>query len=567
MLRVSILDGGRFDESSALDPSLAMEVRVPCWRESGPPAQRIEVAGARVLELPAGACLVQALAAYAPCAGSIELCARFTGRAELVLRGQHGSWASGERTGPEIRASGAELGGLEPRFVLELRSGPGGSRWSAIEASVELPCPSEADLAREIEARLHEALDPWLAHALDREGPRKTAFAPHVFDAVSGERLASYPSTLHPLFENLLEACRLVEDPRWKSALEAFVADYLELGLHPRTGLPRNWDALTDTPQDEQPVEVAAHLRFLLDVGERGPQSVRERALAAARRMAESIDAHARLPDGSLAASLRPSDGAPSSETSALRRLDVPAQLTRAARVFGVESWYADARTAIATFEFTHDWPGDWRQIDPGFDDEFGNYGARAVDMLQAYPEDPLLRRLAGEGYAHYAPIWRAALLSGGSIAADQVRCWDAIDEFAGLDARARAELPALLALALRMQWKGEQYAGGNWGDVTFCDFDPKLDLAVGDLPGLPANLLRGLAIAYDGPPELRTDDTRARFTAVLRSTVATYRRPQGYLSTPREVAGNNPASGSLRLAPGLLRMLSALKQPRNRSR
>ena len=117
-----------------------------------------------------------------------------------------------------------------------------------------------------------------------------------------------------------------------------------------------------------------------------------------------------------------------------------------------------------------------------------------------------------------------------------------------------------LLRAAVRSHFKGEQYGNGAWGDVTIFGFDPRADLQVGDFTGVPQNLLAGLAIAYDGELGLRTSELRAMFTTVLRSSVAEYRRPYGFLSTRSEHSGINPGGGALRFAPGLVEMLGKLK-------
>jgi len=147
------------------------------------------------------------------------------------------------------------------------------------------------------------------------------------------------------------------------------------------------------------------------------------------------------------------------------------------------------------------------------------------------------------------------------------VRCWNLLGDVVKLEPSEKESISGLLRMAARSHFKGEQYGNGAWGDVTFVAFDPQFDLAVGDLPGLPANLLKGLALAYDDALGLRGDETRARFAAVLRSTVATYRRPHGFLSTIHEMPGHNSAIGSLRLLPGLVGMLEALSAGDPRSR
>ena len=94
---------------------------------------------------------------------------------------------------------------------------------------------------------------------------------------------------------------------------------------------------------------------------------------------------------------------------------------------------------------------------------------------------------------------------------------------------------------------------------MTVFEFDPKANLHVGDYPGAPSNLLQGLAAIYTADLGLRTDEVRAMYTAVLRSSREAYRRPYGYLLDRHERKGPNSARGSLRMLIGLVRMLERL--------
>ena len=245
-----------------------------------------------------------------------------------------------------------------------------------------------------------------------------------------------------------------------------------------------------------------------------------------------------------------------------LRALDVAAALARVSRLTGDPRFLRVAEDALARFEYTHFWPGGWSDIDPGFDDEYGHYGARALEVWRAAPETALARRIALGGLEHYTPLWKNALRLGGNVAADQVRCWrifTAVAELEGFDAARYAELGSLLRAALRSHFKGEQYGNGAWGDVTVFHFDPKDNLQVGDLTGVPQNLLQGIAFIYDERLGLRTSETRGMFAAVLESSMAAYKRPFGYLATRRELDGQNDCRGSLRFAVGLVEMLCRL--------
>ena len=147
-------------------------------------------------------------------------------------------------------------------------------------------------------------------------------------------------------------------------------------------------------------------------------------------------------------------------------------------------------------------------------------------------------------------------------MAADQVRCWRVVADAAELehfDAGRRAELVRLLRAAVRSHFKGEQYGNGAWGDVTVFGFEPKDNLQVGDLPGLPQNLLQGIAFLYDATLTNDLDDLRAMYAAVFESSLTAYGRPFGVLATRRELQGQNLCNGSLRFAVGLVEMLRRL--------
>ncbi|MCE9596037.1 MAG: hypothetical protein K8S98_17750 [Planctomycetes bacterium] len=460
-----------------------------------------------------------------------------------------------------------------PRFQIEL-SNDGSDRpavWGPIAVWVDLPCPPEAALRRMLVEELDWIFRLWLDEAIDRVGPRETSFTCHLLDVVTGAKLftAEAVSQPQPIYELLLDAWAIEKDERWGAALERYLEDLLTLGLHPDTGLPRQWDCVHDVPLDRAGLEIAKAFHFLLDASEKGPEKFRERTLAAAKKLGDTILAKGILPDGSIAPIYVPADGTPRTDAASLRRLDVAAELARLAKATGDRRYLAAAERAVFEFEYTNFWPGDWKSIDPGFDDSFGHYGARAVTMLEAFPDDPVFRRVVASGWKVYGPLWIDALRFGGSIAADQVRCWDLLERYARLEPAARDEFRRTLAFAVRAHFKGEQYGNGAWGDVTFYDFDPKTGLSVGDLPGAPANLLWGLGLACRRGLELHDssflhanldrDTLRAMYTAVFLSTRETYRRAHGYLSTERERVGANSAGGELRIARGLVEMLANL--------
>lgn len=560
--RVDLIDGGDFTERyEGEDPR--RRALVAWWRArgEGPALEVVESGGSHWLVTPPGRTASQPVAAYAPLAEGLSFEGRVQGPGVVTLADGAGGRArfpvggAGEEfsiSGGEIRAA---LGRAPvPRFELELSSsGPEPARWTGVRALVPLPAPEPEALRAEVAAHIDEIASIWLDRGVDPE----TGLIVRVHDAVTGEPLYDLPDAgVFPLWDALLKALPLEDQPAWRAPLETFLSTYLEQGFAP-TGLPLRWRS--GQPSPDGFVEVRADLRLLLDVAERGPERFRALARERARALGMAVLDHGVLPDGLIAASYRPRDGAVTLQTSPLRRLDVPAQLARLGAATGDERFVEAARNALAAFEYTHYWPCEWNGIDPGFDDNLGIYGARAMTMLASRPDDAEFAALLRSGYDYYVPRWRDALRFGGSIAADQVRCWRLLLDYADLRPEVADEVGGLVLQAARAHVKGEQYAGGAWGDVTFSGFDPRTGIEVGDLPGTPANLLEGLALACD--PGLPGDpaDMRALYTAVLRSIEAHYRRPYGYLLGRREQAGQNPAGGGLRLLPGLVEMLGRL--------
>jgi hypothetical protein len=456
---------------------------------------------------------------------------------------------------------GWESGGLTPRLTIRLEAADGAHRSEVAHCSAQadLPWTQEAGLRTELITELDWVFSNWLDLGLDRVGPRETAFLSTAFDAQTGKPLVYLDGGAHPFYALLGRALQVEKNERWSAAYDAYLTDLFALAYHPDTGLPRVWNVQTDQPDDETPREVAYSFGHLLDIAEKGPEQWRAQALAQAVRIGEMVLAKGVLPDGEVAARYRPRDGAPNTSYPPLRRLDVPCELARLGALTGDDRYTAAARDAFAQFEFTHSWPGTWDAIDPGFDDNYGHYGARAVKAWKAHPDEPAFRNIAEGGARHYMPIWRDALQLGGNIAADQVRCWKILRDVAALEPDLKDEVAELLRLAARNHFKGQQYADGTWGDVTIYNFDPKAYLEVGDLPGIARNLVEGLAFVYEDDLGLATPDQRALFTAVFRSSRDHYKREFGYLSTRTERAGVNPAGGGVRLGAGMVEMLHQL--------
>jgi hypothetical protein len=600
VLRVQGLENGAFDLAWTASGGPPSPVRVPGWRtsEAGVRHERADAGRRSRLVLQQGAWAEQPVSAYAPLAGELAVRGSASGAGVVVLRdgagearfpvgaagagaigggsGGDGSGGAGGEVGAGPGASPGggtrfEIRGADvaralgraplPRFVLRLEAaGAGEAVFEALEFETAWPLPEEGALRVEIAALLDAIYATWEERALDERGARRTAFFAQSFDVVSGRELAAVARApaFFPLQQSLLDACAADGNARWRALLERYL-----------DGLPCLWDPEADRRIDDVPLEVALPLGFLIDVAWQGPERFRAPARAAAVRIGELVLARGVLPDGSVAASYLPRDGAPNLDVSQLRRLDVPCQLARLARLTGDERYLPAAREALYALEYAHHWGGTWDAIDPAFDDGYGHYGARAATIARALPGELAFRRFAVEGLRHFLPLWRDALLLGGNVAADQVRCWRVASDLVWAAPELGPELDRILPLAARAHLRGEQYANGAWGDVTFYRFDPKSALQVGDHPGTPQNLLSGLAALY--APHLRargselagagpwSAELRAHYTGVLRSTVAEYGRPHGFLAGRSELAGGTPAVGSLRLLLGLTTMLRAL--------
>ncbi|MEO6711536.1 MAG: hypothetical protein ABI054_06220, partial [Planctomycetota bacterium] len=445
-ISLDMLDNGRGREKTDAPEGDARQFMVPWWTASGTP--RTIPTGTRGLEIAAGATLAQPIAVFAPFAERLRITGRVEGSAILRL-----SDGRGQKLELDLRDQAFELSAAlfttrfgqapMPRFLLEL-SAPStspGARFVELHAVAPWPCPTETALASELLGLCDGVIRTWLARGIDRDGSRSTSFMTTRFDVVTGERVDSGSGGLHPLFESLLDLCVLSNEPAWHTALETYLEDYFSLGFHPVSGLPREWDGLSDLPLDLQPVEVGRAMTFLLDLSERGPLEFRERALRQVEAMAATILERGQLPDGSLAVKYVPADGTPNLDVPPIRRLDVAAPLARLSRKNGDARLIEAARVALAALEFTHFWGGTWAAIDPDFDDSYGHWGNRAATMLAAFPGDSEFRRFNASAFAHFAPLWHDALRFGGVMASDQNRCWELLDRYAQVDPTIRKSL------------------------------------------------------------------------------------------------------------------------------
>ncbi|MBI5362050.1 MAG: hypothetical protein HZA53_02650 [Planctomycetes bacterium] len=589
-LRVEFLDNGAFAEDNAAAIDREGVRRIPWWRSSLGMEQVVALddelrprdandSGARLhaARTRGGEFLEQPVPAYAPFARSLRIAGEVLGSGVVVVRDVAPDGARGEARfelddAPAWRAFAitgdalaAKLGREPmPRFVVrfEAANTNGLAHWRALTASAELPCPTEAELKAELKGVLDWVIHECLTRGIDDVGPKKTGWMCHYFDAVTGERITTARAVSFFAFFDLLRmALEGGESAEWRAGLDRFLASLLEDGLHPVTGLPRAWDCETDVPRDDVPLEIGLTLGFLIDVAERGPDAWRARCKAAAVKLGETVLAKGLLPDGNVAASYFPSDGRVNSNVGRLRRLDVLAQLARLSKLAGDARFESASREALWTFEYSHAWSGTWQQIDPAFDDEYGHYGARAATSWRAAPQEKVFRELALGGWRHFRPLWTDSVRLGGTCAADQVRCWVLLMDVAELAPEEKDAIRAATWPAVRGHFKGEQGGSGAWEDLTVIDFDSQATFAlkVGDFPGAPQNLLHGLSAVYE-PGYLRTDEVRAMYTAVLRSSLETYKRPHGFLMETKQRDGPNSAMGSMRMLLGLAKMYAKLK-------
>lgn len=588
-----------------------------------------------VLEAPVGgAVLMRPVAAHPEHMAGIRVTGAVQGPGRLLVRSGSGQLfdiplVAGETVAGltvSERADGwlafewiSPAGALVPR--LEIGVGASGApeqptagaqvaRFEALHVTVPLPVPTTAALDARIADLVVETLDHLLVSGRDQVGPRSTHFWVGLHNVDTGEPLggpmprAGYNPVLGAAFAAVAAGLGERQGPSGiplATHLDLAARDFLEMCISPDTGLPRRFDPTADRPADQEAIEVAAYLDFLIDMAG-GPHlentilsaDLRAEAFDAARRMGHALLDFGVLPNGEIAAVVRAADGWTSTDVVHLRRLDVPAQLVRLAalcRAMQTEPEFQQAlvhvaREAVFEVEFTNYWPGTWDRIDPGFDDSYGHIGARSATMAAAWPEEPAFARLAMAGREKYMPMWRDALAFGGSVAADQVRCWKILDELDALnpaawsdapflesrvtgqlieapghkptqDAAARADerFDQVMHLALANHLIGEATDNASWLDVTIVGFAPATNLPVGDVIGLPQNLFAGFA-TIRAMEERRGQAVeallRAELWMLLDVIQAEYQAEYGFAD------GRRSSGGGIRLLPGLIRWLDA---------
>lgn len=590
------------------------------------------------LEVPGGALAVRPFAAHREHMAGTTVRGSFQGPARLVVRSGDGRLiendlaALAQSGGATLDASGSEIqvragadgwhdfvwtaaeGALVPRFEVALgralAASPGvePARFGPLEVRVLLPTPTAAQLDARIAGLVVETLDRLVTQGRDHVGPRATHFWTGLHDVDTGAPLAGGRGTVaragyNPVLGALFDAVEAgLGDRSGPSGTPlaahqaAAVRDFLELCINTETHLPRRYDPLADRPVDEEPIEAAAYLDFLIDLAEATALDapLRDAARAAAIAMGHALIDHGTQPNGEVAAVVRAADGWISTNVVHLRRLDVPAQLVRLAalcRALDVEpelqvQLVDAAREAVLEVEYANYWPGAWDRIDPGFDDSYGHIGARSAAMASAWPSEPAFARLALTGRHTYLPLWRDALAFGGSVAADQVRCWKILNELDALNPAAWSAAPLLAAqatgelvqapghkpthaaverstayfdllmdLALANHFVGEATDASAWLDVTIVGFAPATNLPVGDIIGLPQNLFSGFATVRALERRRGGDATaeqRAMMWTLLDVVEADWGAEYGFAD------GRRSSGGGIRLVPGLIRWLAA---------
>lgn len=592
---------------------------------------------AGVLEAPVGgAVLMRPVAAHPEHMAGIRVTGAVQGPGRLLVRSGSGQLLdmalAVEATDAGLtvteRADGwldfewlSPAGALVPR--LEIGVGASGApeqppagaqvaRFQALHVAVPLPVPTTAELDARIENIVVDTLDHLLVSGRDQVGPRSTHFWVGLHNVDTGAPLggpmprAGYNPVLGAAFAAVDAGLGERQGPSGiplATHLDQAARDFLEMCISPDTGLPRRFDPSADRPADQEAIEVAAYLDFLIDMAG-GPhlentilsEDLRAQAFEAARRMGHALLDFGVLPNGEIAAVVRAADGWISTDVVHLRRLDVPAQLVRLAalcRAMQVEPEFQQAlvhvaREAVFEVEFTNYWPGTWDRIDPGFDDSYGHIGARSATMAAAWPDEPAFARLAMAGREKYMPMWRDALAFGGSVAADQVRCWKILDELDALNPAAWSDAPFLesrvtgqlieapghkptkdaalraderfdqvMHLALANHLIGEATDNASWLDVTIVGFAPATNLPVGDVIGLPQNLFAGFA-TIRAMEERRGQAVEALLCAELWMLLdviqAEYQAEYGFAD------GRRSSGGGIRLLPGLIRWLDAAR-------
>jgi hypothetical protein len=565
LVTVDLVHNGDFAESAPAGTP------IPWWRSTRGMAQLQTVDDVVTVVTGDGVIAEQPIGVYEGALDALRISFRLRGSgilkitdgrgvvAELPFGGADGM--ASYQVNPEalIQAFG---GAPQPRLLLTLTS-VDLAYWTDVVVTTELPAPSVSELRALCIEELHWIISLWLDRAVADEGP---AFPRSLFDVVTGDRLDFVLDGGHNAWSEVLVRAA-AQDPRWRSQADRLVEDWLTLATNPTTGLPCGW-SVEKNERIDRVAEVHSALSFLQDLGEGAfglSEDVQRRAKDIAALAFASIAREGPRPDGEIAAAYHSGDGRAIPDVSDLRRLHVPALLARHAASQGDEAGLRLARQAVAAFLYTHLWVGEWHEIDPGFDDRFGNYGACGVELWRAAPKDKYLAHITRSGIKYFLPRWHDALRFGGNIAADQVRCWKLMLEACELDPSIRTELAPVLRSAVHAHLAGQQYSDGAWGDVTFKHADPRTELEVGDLIGTPQNLLEGLALLHDarleGAGGLPLALVRAHFLAVLETSRAHYKRDFGYLSSREENPGDDMPRASLGVAVALLTLLERLPE------
>lgn len=571
LLTVDLVRGGEFDSPIFAPAQAEFGTGIAWWRSAGGKAltRAVEAPGTdgRVLQLAPNTTIEQVLVASPEALARGVLEVRSLGALRMTLTDADGARIERFLQGPETRLELAGLTGgaaVRPPVRLTLTASPDEvCTLDRVALTVPLPSPSPEALREAIVERLAWTIELLLEHRADQVGERHSTLLTTDIDVVTGQVLGTQYGWVSAFSELLLRAWRHAPREDWERHLVQHVEDVLELCLHPDTGLPVYWDPVADRQLETTPVEIARAFEFLLDCAEFGPEAIRDRARAAALRIGETVLEHGVLSNGEILVKYVPATAAGTSKLPRIRALDVAGRLARLGALVDDPRFVHAAEAALDDFEYLHRWAGHWYEIDPGFDDDFGNWGGRIASMLESDGELPAARRLLDTGVAHYFEHWEPALLHGALIAADQVRGWEVLVRAAGLDTDLRPRLDELLEAAVAAHLVGQFSQAGIWVDLSHQIWQPRGALEVGDVPGIPGNLLTGLGLCAGaglGPDE---DELRAWFLLVMGTTYDHYGRPYGCLPTPIESRAGNPSGAALRLALAQTEMLAAVGERR----
>lgn len=570
---VELTRGGAFDRPIFEPAQARLSTGVAWWLAAGPApvTLRLEEPSERspdgwVLRLPPGASVRQVLACPGDSFARATLDLRSTTPVAITLTDADGARldlsAPGGVWHHELSSWAGDLGRApRPPIELTLAATDRGAEIDRVSVRAPLPLPDRAALRREIIENLDWTIQLVLRTQVDSVGERRSTLEVFDVDVLTGERVSGGLGWVTAFSELLLEAWRYEPREDWEQLLTRHIEDLLELCLDPGTGLPVFYDPMADRRRGDTALEIARAFRFLLDCAEHGPEALRERTRAAAVRIGDGILERGRLASGELLVKYVPSTGEGTTRVPRLRALDLVGPMARLTPLTGDDRYARAANVALDEFEYLHRWAGDWFEIDPGFDDQLGNWGATLATKIESGHASASAERLFRTGVEYYDRRWELSVLHGAQNAADQVRTWRVLARAAALDPSLAPRVDVLLEEAVDAHLVGQFSAQGIWVDNTHFLWRPRGALETGDLPGVPGNLLEGLGICAAAGLGHELDELCGWFTAVMRTSYAHFGREYGCLPAPIEARGANPSGAEIRMGYALTEMLGALSE------